>query len=195
MMAPPKNPKKCIYFWRPQDPRGEYGQWFDSPFQTVPSDKSSNEQPVKFLNAEQYMMWRKALLFNDPDVAKRILGTKDPKQVKALGRAVKGFNQEDWDREKLEIVIEGNYLKFTQNAELKAMLLATGDRYMVEASPLDRIWGIGLNEASAREGEKWRGQNLLGIALMKARERIREEEEKEEEGEEKAEQGDSIWKF
>jgi ribA/ribD-fused uncharacterized protein len=119
------------------------------------------------------MMYHKAILFDDPDVAQEILENgDDPKVVKALGRKVKGFNQEIWDERKFDIVIDANRAKFGQNDELRELLLQTEGRELIEASPLDRIWGIGFSKANAlkTQNQKRWGRNLLGKALMQVRE-------------------------
>ncbi|WP_210212496.1 NADAR family protein [Mesorhizobium sp. M2A.F.Ca.ET.042.01.1.1] len=102
-------------------------------------------------------------------------GGRRPKQAKELGRKVKGFDGARWDREKNGIVVEGSFQKFSQNKNLGAFLLATGDKVLVEASPVDRIWGIGLaaDDEKAANPLQWRGENLLGFALMQARDRLR----------------------
>jgi ribA/ribD-fused uncharacterized protein len=93
------------------------------------------------------MMYLKALLFNDNDVANEILDAgEDPKKVKALGRLVKGFNQATWDARKFGIVVQANREKFRQNATLRGRLIETGERELVEASPMDKIWGLGLRK-------------------------------------------------
>lgn len=126
-------------------------------------------------------MHRKALLFApDHPIANQILSpgkpAPHPSKLRSLGRQIPNFDDKIWGQERLPIVVEGNYLKFTQNEHLKKQLLATGDRELVEASPMDRIWGVGFGAKNAGAmRHKW-GTNLLGIALMKVRERIREEE-------------------
>jgi ribA/ribD-fused uncharacterized protein len=89
---------------------------------------------------------------------------------------VRGFDEEIWTRERFGIVVEGSVHKFAADEELRAFLLGTGERVLVEASPVDRVWGIGLaaDDAAAEDPERWRGPNLLGFALMAARERLRE---------------------
>jgi ribA/ribD-fused uncharacterized protein len=118
-------------------------------------------------------MYLKALLFNDNDVANEILDAgEDPKKVKALGRLVKGFNQATWDARKFGIVVQANREKFRQNATLRGRLIETGERELVEASPMDKIWGIGFTKANAlRNKARW-GQNLLGKALMQVRDEL-----------------------
>lgn len=121
------------------------------------------------------MMAAKARLFGDEQMATRILEAGSPKQAKQLGREVKGFDGAIWDREKRDVVADGSFQKFRQNKDLGEFLLATRDHVLVEASPVDRVWGIGL----AADNEKaanpllWRGENLLGFALMQARDRLR----------------------
>ncbi len=129
---------------------------------------------LTFTCAEQYMMHGKAILFGDPDVAAEILAADHPKKHKALGRKVKNFDDKRWKENREAIVLAGNRLKFTQNAELKATLLATRGTTLVEASPYDRIWGIGLSakDPRAQDAATWRGQNLLGKILTKLRDEL-----------------------
>jgi ribA/ribD-fused uncharacterized protein len=121
--------------------------------------------------AEQYMMHGKALLFGDGEIAAQILAAAHPRDHKALGRKVRGFDDAMWKRERERIVRDGNRAKFTQNAELRAQLVATRGTLLVEASPRDRIWGIGLaaTDPRAKDPTKWRGQNLLGKLLTALR--------------------------
>ena len=124
---------------------------------------------------EQYMMAGKAELFGDQGIRAQILECSDPKQIKALGRKVRGFEQKVWDKFKYAIVLNGNWCKFSQNRDLREFLLSTGDSVLVEASPYDAIWGIRLSTSSpeAQDPMKWRGQNLLGFALMEVRDELR----------------------
>ena len=128
-----------------------------------------------YLYAEQYMMAGKAQLFGDEEKRKEILACSDPKQIKALGRKVRGFDQKVWDKFKYAIVLAGNWYKFSQNRYLQEFLLSTGDSVLVEASPYDSVWGIRLpaNSPEAQDPKKWRGQNLLGFALMEVRDELR----------------------
>lgn len=123
---------------------------------------------------EQYMMAAKAELFQDQQSREKILKCSDPKQIKALGRKILGFQQDIWDKFKYSIVLNGNWCKFSQSQALRAFLLSTGDSILVEASPYDNIWGIGLSSPSpeAKDPLKWRGQNLLGFALMEVRDEL-----------------------
>jgi len=127
-----------------------------------------------FICAEQYMMHGKALLFGDGDVAAQILAADHPRQHKALGRKVKPFDDAIWRREREGIVRAGSRAKFTQNPELRELLLATRGTTLVEASPYDRIWGIGLaaTDPRAQDPATWRGQNLLGKILTELREEL-----------------------
>lgn len=134
-------------------------------------------------------MHQKALLFGDAPIAAKILQTTSPKEQKSLGRKVKNFKESTWSLHRSRIVEEGSYLKFKYGADkgqleskgltLKARLLQTGERELVEASPMDRVWGIGFTERWAEERRGEWGLNLLGKALAKARERLRTEEEAE----------------
>lgn len=127
----------------------------------------------EFPTCEHWMMLWKALLFGDLEVAKLVRNAKTPKDVKALGRKVKGFTDEEWAKHREDIVLAGNILKFSQHGDLREFLIGTGDREIVEAAHYDRIWGIGFNERDAifTPKEKW-GKNLLGKTLMIVRDRL-----------------------
>jgi ribA/ribD-fused uncharacterized protein len=162
-----------FYFFYGHDPKkvGDsaiFSNWYPATFQ----DDYGN----LFHNSEQYMMWRKAVLFNDAEMASKILEVKngDPKICKALGRTVKNFNQDIWNTHAKKIVKDGCYYKFTQNKDLKTKLLATKGKQLVEASPFDKIWGIGMssNNPNATFPSKWKGTNWLGICLDDVRDRI-----------------------
>ncbi|MDC9596511.1 NADAR family protein [Xenorhabdus anantnagensis] len=131
---------------------------------------------IKYVSTEHYMMAEKARLFNDPEALKKIIHAKTPEAAKAYGREIRGFNQSIWDEHRLKIVIEGNSAKFSQNKSLAEFLLNTGDKILVEASPVDRIWGIGLAENSININNPltWDGLNLLGFALMAVRDKLKE---------------------
>ncbi len=131
---------------------------------------------VYYATAEHYMMAEKARLF-DASKVEKIINSKSAGEAKALGREVDNFNQELWDRVSFDIVVKGNLAKFSQNEELKAFLLASKNRVLAEASPKDRIWGIGLSvdNKDAQNPYKWRGLNKLGFALMVVREKLSEE--------------------
>ena len=128
-----------------------------------------------YLCMEQYMMAAKAELFGDKEIRKEILNSSEQKKMKSLGRKVKNFDQNVWDKFKYSIVLNGNWCKFGQNRELREFLLSTGDNILVEASPYDGIWGIRISASSheAKNPMKWRGQNLLGFALMEVRDELR----------------------
>ncbi|KAF2206499.1 hypothetical protein CERZMDRAFT_6310, partial [Cercospora zeae-maydis SCOH1-5] len=159
-----------LFFWKPTQEHGYLGQWHMSAF----TDTSNESQT--FCCAEQYMMYHKAVLFNDSSIAAQIMRTTSPKQHKALGAKVKKFDEKVWNEHKEEIVEKGNWLKFTQSEELKNRLLSTGERELLEASPYDRIWGIGFHAGTALKVNRdlW-GQNLLGKALMRVRDRLKAE--------------------
>lgn len=145
---------------------GYYSQWF-------PSKIRIND--IDYCNAEQYMMAQKALFFKDIDIFNKIMDIENPKKIKALGKKVKNFDQEAWDQIKYHIVFNGNYNKFSQNKKLKEYLLKDNNDIIVEASPYDRIWGIGLDEfnKNCNDPNKWRGQNLLGFSIMHVRDILR----------------------
>ena len=158
-----------VYFWGPTPPQpdGQLGssclsQWWASPF-TV--------EGVTYQTAEHWMMASKARLFGDEEALATVLSCDDPATAKAAGRAVRGFDRRVWDEHRVDIVTVGNVAKFAAHPPLRDYLLGTGDRVLVEASPVDRIWGIGLADDDPRAGDprQWQGLNLLGFALMEVR--------------------------
>ena len=157
--------KDYVFFWG-----GTFSQW-------APSEFIVNG--VKYSSAEQYMMAAKAVLFNDTEAHTQIMGTTSPAYQKAIGRKVKGFNTYQWEQICRDVVYEANYAKFTQNPKMLAELMATGEKEIVEASPEDKIWGIGLHvsDPRSRKKEEWLGTNWLGEAIMKVRETLKKEME------------------
>jgi ribA/ribD-fused uncharacterized protein len=160
-----------LFFWghRPL-PNGEVGkscfsQWWVAPFKVGGID---------YPTAEHFMMAEKARLFGDEDARAQILKAQSPKDAKELGRKVKHFDEEVWGEARFRLVVDGNLAKFSQNPELGKYLSGTGEKVLVEASPADRIWGIGLaaDDERATNPEQWRGLNLLGFALMEVRRRL-----------------------
>ncbi len=159
---------KFLFFWGHQPEhdgsigKGCLSQWWPCSFVV---------DGQRFASAEHYMMWRKALLFDDASTAGRVLAASSPGEAKALGRQVSGFEDSAWVSARLEIVVAGNLAKFSQDPALRSYLLGTGSRVLVEASPLDRVWGIGLaaDDPRALDPSSWRGLNLLGEALMEVR--------------------------
>ncbi|WP_407404000.1 NADAR family protein [Chryseobacterium sp.] len=164
-----KEKLKFLFFWGDTTSsaisKSCFSQWYPCEFE---------ENSQKYFSAEQYMMASKAALFNDDKALKEILDTKDPKKAKALGRLVKNFNAENWDQHKYEIVVQANYLKFSQNEEFKNFLCSTNQKILVEASPNDKIWGIGMLESNPKSENPllWNGENLLGFALMEVRDSL-----------------------
>ncbi|MER7399653.1 NADAR family protein [Streptomyces sp. NPDC000151] len=160
-----------VYFWG-HAPRRDgslgascFSQWWPAPFEV---------DGVRYATAEHWMMAGKARLFGDRQAWQRVLRAGHPKQAKDAGRAVRGFDDETWQRHRYDLVVEGSVRKFGQDAALRDYLLGTGQRVLVEASPLDRIWGIGLaaDDERAADPARWQGLNLLGFALMEARQRL-----------------------
>lgn len=137
-------------------------QWYPSTF-TV--------DDVEYNCAEQYMMAQKAILFNDQDALEEIMDTDDPREQKRLGRTIANFDPDIWNQHAIDIVVKGNYAKFSQNPELKQWLLNTQDKILVEASPCDKIWGVGLRENDKRilNRQNWKGSNWLGEDLSTVR--------------------------
>lgn len=170
------NRVKYIYFWGHRKLEGQvtkscFSQWYDAPF-THDGDL--------YQTVEHFTMAAKARLFGAGEkaaeiLAAEILAAENPGKAKAMGREVRNFDQLLWDEKKFEIVVEGNVAKFGQNPELKAFLLTTGARVLVEASPLDQVWGVGLaaDDPLIEDPRNWQGENLLGFALMEARRRLK----------------------
>jgi ribA/ribD-fused uncharacterized protein len=129
----------------------------------------------RYASAEQLMMAEKARLFGDDEARARILATGDPAEAKRLGRAVRGFDEAAWERARFDLVTDANVAKFGQDPRLRAHLLGTGEAILVEASPTDAVWGIGLaaSDPRARDPRAWPGLNLLGFALARARAALR----------------------
>lgn len=129
---------------------------------------------VAYASAEHWMMAGKARMFGDEEVARQVLAARTPAEAKKLGRLVRGFDEQAWAAGRFELVVRGNVAKFGQDEALREYLLGTGGRVLVEASPVDRIWGIGLasDDIRAERPLEWRGLNLLGFALMEARARL-----------------------
>lgn len=151
--------EKFTYFYRSHSP---FSQWYPCRF-TV--------EDIRFNCAEQYMMYGKAQLFGDEETGRKILLARTPREQKELGKQVRGFKQPAWELHCKTIVYEGNKEKFIQNEELLQLLLDTQGTTLVEASPADRIWGVGLAEddPAIRSRSTWRGTNWLGEVLTKLR--------------------------
>jgi len=151
------------FFWKNRSP---FSQWYPSKF--------VDTYGMEFCRAEQYMMYSKAMLFKDEATAKKIMATTDPKEQKDLGRQVANFKPVIWDHYCCDVVRAGNWFKFTQNEKCREALMATGDSLLVEASPYDKIWGIGFDEEHALDNINYWGKNYLGECLTQIRDWIRE---------------------
>ncbi|MDR2225988.1 MAG: NADAR family protein [Providencia sp.] len=158
---------KYIFFWGHQTKQHQvtkscFSQWYPAPFVV---------DGHRFASAEHFMMEKKARLFGDFEILDKIIHAPNPGAAKAFGREVRGFKQDIWDDNRFEIVVAANMAKFSQNESLKAFLLSTNERVLVEASPVDKIWGIGLAEEAENIENPltWKGLNLLGFALMEVR--------------------------
>ena len=162
---------RYLFFWGHQPAKDGritqtcLSQWFAAPFKI---------EDIVYPTAEHWMMASKARFFGDYESLQQILEAVDPKTAKALGREVKDFDEKVWKRNCRRLVTEGNVAKFSQNESLREFLLGTEDHVLVEASPHDRIWGIGLKatDEKAQHPETWQGQNLLGFALMDVRAKL-----------------------
>lgn len=165
-------PVKYLFFWGHQPSKDGtitktcLSQWWPADF-TVAG--------LTYRSTEHWMMAEKARLFGEDDMAARILAVRSPAEAKKLGRAIQHFVPEQWEAHKYDIVRTGNYHKFSQHKALRDFLLTTGDRVLVEASPVDTIWGIGLaaDSPDAANPARWQGPNLLGFALMEVRDQLR----------------------
>lgn len=164
---------KYIFFWGHQPyltgdiTKSCFSQWYACEFAI---------DGVKYFTAEQYMMAQKALLFNDNETYAEIMNASHPKQFKTLGRKIAPFDEAVWNAAKKEIVVQGNLAKFEQNKKLKDFLLSTGNRVLAEASPYDKIWGIGMSadDDNIENPHMWKGENNLGFALMEVRDMLAE---------------------
>lgn len=139
-----------------------FSQWFEAPFIV---------DGITYNTAEHWMMANKALLFDDLNSYQKIISAKSPGEAKELGRWVLGFDEQIWITNRFDIVVKGNIHKFNQNPLFADFLINTKDRILVEASPVDKIWGIGLSKDAEQIDNPyfWNGKNLLGFALMEVR--------------------------
>ena len=154
-----------ICFHNPDEENGYLSNWYLSQFSV---------DEITFSSMEQYMMYKKAICFQDYDTADRILETEDVSQIKKLGRKVSNYDENSWNGVRQIVVYRGLLEKFGQNDELKKLLLETGDSVLAECAVKDRIWGIGLSMTDPDRMDRacWKGQNLLGYALMMVREAL-----------------------
>ncbi|HEX9512179.1 MAG TPA: NADAR family protein [Puia sp.] len=161
-----------LFFWGHQPSKDGsttkscFSQWWVAPFEA---------DGLTYQTAEHWMMAGKARFFGDEAALEVILASETPAKAKEGGRLVRNFDPAIWDEHKFDIVVNGNVRKFAAYPELKTFLLNTGDQVLVEASPRDRIWGIGMpgENPAARDPALWRGENLLGFALMEVRDKFK----------------------
>jgi ribA/ribD-fused uncharacterized protein len=164
-------PIDFLFFWGHQPrPDGAIGpgclsQWWPAPF---------TEDGVTYATAEHWMMAGKARLFDDEQGLAAVLAAASPKDAKGAGRAVRGYSDQAWAAARFDLVVAGNLAKFRQNPDLAEFLSATRRKVLVEASPRDRVWGIGMgaSHSDATRPSRWRGTNLLGFALMNVRDQL-----------------------
>ena len=162
---------KYVFFWghTPRVP-GQIDQsclsnWFASKF---------SKEDIEYPTTEHFIMAEKARLFGDEEIRSQILEAGSPGAAKSLGRKVSGFDETTWCEHRFDIAVAGNHAKFSQNAEMAELLHRTGSKILVEASPRDQIWGIGMgkDDEHAENPLRWNGLNLLGFALMEVRQRL-----------------------
>lgn len=156
-----------VCFHNPEEINGYLSNWYLSDFSV---------DEIQYSSMEQYMMYQKALLFQDMEIAKQILNTSNVGKIKALGRSVKNYEDVIWNGMRQIIVYQGLLQKFQQNTELKEKLLATQEHLLAECAVQDKIWGIGLSMKDERRLhlDKWQGQNLLGFSLMRVRSALKQ---------------------
>ena len=159
-----------IGFHNPDESYGFLSNWYLSDF-TVDG--------IKFSSMEQYMMYQKAVMFKDKDIASQILKTDDVARIKDFGRQVSNYNDTVWNGMRQIVIYKGLLEKFRQNEKLKKALLDTGDDILAECAVSDKIWGIGLSmkDSNRNDIKSWKGQNLLGFALMLVRSELRKSAE------------------
>jgi hypothetical protein len=157
--------KDFVFFWKPEEENACFGNWFPLAFSV---------DGIHFHTSEHYVMYHKALLMGDEEIARAVLEDPDPHSAKKWGQRVKPWSQDIWNRERCRIMYEACFAKF-QAEDMRQRLLNTGDAVLVEASPYDKIWGIGLlkTDKNARNPQRWKGLNLLGKVLMKIRQDVR----------------------
>lgn len=155
-----------VCFHNPDEENGYLSNWYLSEF-TV--------EGVRFSSMEQYMMYKKAMMFKDAAITEKIMATDNVSEIKAFGREVSNYNDTVWSGCRQIIVYNGLLEKFRQNTELKERLLSTGDAMLAECAVKDKVWGIGIsmNDPDRLDVEKWQGSNLLGFALMEVRESVK----------------------
>lgn len=191
----------AVCFWQEFKKHGYLSQWFSgiisgesnslnekTQFTGIDLFDKHDENPantnktLSFYNCEQYMMFQKASLFKDVKIKQKIIQEHNPKNIKKLGREVKNFNNTTWNKYKEFIVYQGNLLKFSANEELKTRLLNTGNKVLIETSPFDSVYGIGLDyygrdlnkqQFDVLNVDDWKGSNLLGFALMQVRDELK----------------------
>ena len=153
-------------FHKPEEPNGYLSNWYLADFVIG---------GIKYSSMEQYMMYQKAILFKDDDIAEQILCTKDVAKIKQLGRSVKNYNDTYWNGIRQVIVYQGLLEKFRQNKELKERLIGTDDTILAECAVNDKVWGIGLSMKDNRRFkiDEWQGKNLLGFTLMAVRDKLK----------------------
>lgn len=162
-----KEPEKVVLFHRENEkPYGCFSNWYPCRFE---------EEGIVYSSSEQYMMAKKALLCNDLEIYEQIMHTDSPSLCKRLGRKVKNFDPDKWNQARWSVVYHAVKAKFSQNEDLKKILLQTDDQIIAEAAPRDRIWGIGMNASDngTDNPENWKGQNLLGQILMQVRKELK----------------------
>ena len=158
--------RRIIGFHNPDEAYGFLSNWYLSDFVI---------NNITFTSMKQYMMYQKAMLFGDVEIASQIMGTTDVGRIKALGRSVSNYNESVWNGMRQVLIYKGLVEKFRQNKSLLIELQKTGDAILAECAVQDRIWGIGLSmtDPDRNNMDLWKSQNLLGYALMLVRDELR----------------------
>ena len=158
--------RNVVCFHKPDEINGYLSNWYLSDFMI---------DGIRFSSMEQYMMYKKAIMFKDTEIAEQIMQTSDVGKIKSLGRSVRNYNESRWNGMRQIIIYNGLLEKFRQNKELADRLLSTDEDILAECAVQDKIWGIGrsMTDPARYNTTEWTGENLLGYSLMMVRDELR----------------------